>query len=190
MLSPDPDSDPGTKIALPTPGRTRQAVGPRAADPVGTPAGQSLKVRAARSLVPERAGDGIAAYRNWNSTGDLLTDAGVAQADIESRRAHYRIDYPPDDRPYVRYGERRCAVINLSERGVLIRISQSEKTKVGETLAMTIEFADTSTIDVEGCVLRRDAEAMVLHLNTRIPLGVIVEQQRQLIAKYRHLDAD
>ncbi|MDH3451902.1 MAG: PilZ domain-containing protein [Gammaproteobacteria bacterium] len=121
-----------------------------------------------------------------------MTDSGAAQAGNASRRAHYRIDYAPGDRPHLRCGERRYEVLNLSEGGVLIQVSQTEELHPGETLAVTIEFTDATEIDVEGCVLRRDADAdaVVLQLSSRVPLSVIVEQQRQLIAKYRQVDTD
>ena len=117
-----------------------------------------------------------------------MADSGPAQAKGESRRAHYRIDYPEGDRPHLRYGKRRYEILNLSEGGIKIEIPQSDELPLEETLSVTIELVGGKEIEVEGHVLRRDTDTTVLHLSSRVPLSVIVEEQRQQIAKYRRLN--
>ncbi len=102
-------------------------------------------------------------------------------AQTRSRRAHYRIIYPLRKRPSLLCGEVTYAVVNLSESGVQVTCPPEQSLVVDAPVAGLIRFADGSETPVKGAVLRRDRNRAVIRFSQRVPLRVIMEQQRQLI---------
>jgi hypothetical protein len=106
---------------------------------------------------------------------------------VSNQRNHFRLEYPPADRPSLIIGREAHEVVDLSEQGIKFLMTKGYKPKVGDQIKGQIKFRDGKTVDVAGKVLRllTEANQCVLTLTQGLPLPKMMEEQRYLLQKYR-----
>ena len=104
-----------------------------------------------------------------------------------NKRNHFRVRYPPDDRPKLVAGNVTCGVVDVSEFGGRFIYPAALKTFVGQPLEVCITFRDGETCNVAGAVLRLDPDYnfCILRLTKGIPLARIMGEQRYLLKRYK-----
>lgn len=105
----------------------------------------------------------------------------------DNQRNHFRLVYPPSDRPKLRIGRIDHEVIDLSEGGLRFATTQGYKPKPGDMLKGEVVFRDRKTAPIQGRVVRFDAEENQCSLEfiQGIPLAKMMEEQRILLQKYK-----
>jgi hypothetical protein len=115
-----------------------------------------------------------------------------AMSKAENQRRFFRIEYPQADRPTIVIDDRRLSLLELSEMGLKVLIAKGYAPKVDDFVRGTILLSGGRTLDVEGSVLRliSNPVSCVVRLDYGVPLPVIMEEQRRLIAQKRDEDDD
>ncbi len=75
-------------------------------------------------------------------------------------------------------------VIDLCERGIRFLSSKEEGFEIGETVQGVVHFADGTTIQIEGKVMRVQDRHAVLHLGTPISPAKVLQEQRYLLRHF------
>jgi hypothetical protein len=101
---------------------------------------------------------------------------------MDQQRTNFRLRYPEQERPLFKIIGRNAHVAELSERGA--RIRGLERVVPGQPLAGVIHFANGEVAEVDGKVLRRDGEEVVVRFNTGVSLKFMMSEQMRLICKY------
>ena len=108
----------------------------------------------------------------------------------ENRRGFYRIQFPAEERPRLLLdapGAVRlvCEVLECSERGLRF-VSQSPWMHgTGVQVAGDVVFSRGRRVRIAGSVVRIQGDEVALLLGrSEIPLGVILDEQRYLRARY------
>ena len=95
------------------------------------------------------------------------------------KRSYYRLKYPKTEQPTIRINDREFPVIEISEKGIKVSLTREFSTESDEFISAVIEFQDGESISIEGVVLRRDEESMVVKLSKGISMKrMLVEQSR------------
>ena len=103
-----------------------------------------------------------------------------------NQRQHFRIEYPIPDRPKVEIDGKLYPVLDLSEKGLKLLGGPRFKPKTTTKIHGKVYFHDKTMCHVIGVVLRvNDDESVVLKLSDGVPLPKIMDEQRQLIRKYK-----
>ena len=95
-------------------------------------------------------------------------------------RAYYRLVYPLAFRPTFRVGDRIFEVVDLSEEGARLMITDDTGPAMGDELAGIIQLPTGDVIEVVGTVVRIEPPHTSLHLRRGVPFGIMLEQQRFL----------
>jgi hypothetical protein len=102
-------------------------------------------------------------------------------------REHYRVAYPTTLRPKLLVQGHTFDVVDISERGIRFRLAQAEEPAPGFEVQGTVRFRRGETITVRGVVLRVVQGEVAAKLEEGVPLRVIMEEQRYLLDRHRHL---
>lgn len=102
-------------------------------------------------------------------------------------REHYRVAYPTQLRPKFLVQGFTFDVVDISERGLRFRLGDAATPDAGNEVQGTVRFRSGETITVRGAVLRVDGREVAVRLEEGVPLRVIMEQQRFLLDRHRHL---
>ena len=102
-------------------------------------------------------------------------------------REHYRVAYPTQLRPRFLVQGFTFDVIDISERGLRFRLGEAEAPEAGNEVQGVVRFRRGETITVRGSVLRVDGREVAVRLEEGVPLRVIMEEQRFLLDRHRHL---
>ncbi len=102
-------------------------------------------------------------------------------------REHYRVAYPTQLRPKFLVQGFTFDVVDISERGLRFRLGDAAMPDAGNEVQGTVRFRSGETITVRGTVLRVDGREVAVRLEEGVPLRVIMEQQRFLLDRHRHL---
>lgn len=93
------------------------------------------------------------------------------------RRGYERIEYPPDDRPTFTVNDRNFVVLDCSERG-LRYATDNAAPDIGTELKGLVRFTPGTEVEVEGAVLRVQANSVAVLFTTKwIPRDVIVSER-------------
>jgi hypothetical protein len=103
-------------------------------------------------------------------------------------RAHYRVEYPIQERPAFVVGEIEMAVYDLSENGVRFAAHAGLPVQEGDGLSGSIQFRGRGELHVEGTVVWVRGPVAALKLEVPIPFGTILDEQRFLRTRYRHVE--
>lgn len=106
-------------------------------------------------------------------------------ADEAQRRAHFRLRYPDDARPLLCTEQGDFPICEISEGGLRI-VLQAPEARLPERLQGLIELGQ-ERLAIEGRVLRRMGEELVLVLSQGVPLAVMLNEQRRLLRLYPRL---
>jgi len=102
-------------------------------------------------------------------------------------REHYRVAYPTALRPKLLVQGHTFDVVDISERGIRFRLGKAEEPAPGFELLGAVRFRRGETITVRGVVLRVVQGEVAVKLEEGVPLRVIMEEQRFLLDRHRHL---
>lgn len=102
-------------------------------------------------------------------------------------REHYRVAYPTSLRPKLLVQGHTFDVVDISERGIRFRLEKAEEPSPGFEVQGTVRFRRGETITVRGIVLRVVQGEVAARLEEGVPLRVIMEEQRYLLDRHRHL---
>jgi hypothetical protein len=107
----------------------------------------------------------------------------------ENRRRHVRVFYPTDCPvkflPDLILNHRVCLVLDISEGGIRIAVSNANLIKDGTVMAL-LRFPDGTEIEISGVVVRRNYNQIALMLDKGIPYSRILSEQLRL----RNLEAN
>jgi hypothetical protein len=97
-----------------------------------------------------------------------------------SRRAVYRVVYPPGERPTFRTGIQTHAVIDCSELG-LRYMPGGPRPEPGSSISGEIVFRRGNKVAISGEVIRADDNGVAIWFGARgIPLGEILSERSYL----------
>lgn len=100
------------------------------------------------------------------------------------RRAYFRLLYPQVERPCLLTDGASYPVSEISEGGMrLVAVDQGDELAQQRQIVGILQLPGES-VAVEGRVLRKQSEEVVLVLSEGIPLALMVSEQRRLIRKY------
>lgn len=102
-------------------------------------------------------------------------------------REHYRVAYPTALRPKLLVHGVSFDVVDISERGIRFRLGTAQKPEPGFEVQGVLRFKRGETITIRGTVLRVDQGEVAARLEEGIPLRVIMDEQRFLLDRHRHL---
>jgi hypothetical protein len=102
-------------------------------------------------------------------------------------REHYRVAYPTALRPKLLVHGVSFDVVDISERGIRFRLGSAQAPEPGFELQGVLRFRRGETIAIHGSVLRVDNGEVAARLEEGIPLRVVMEEQRFLLDRHRHL---
>ncbi len=102
-------------------------------------------------------------------------------------REHYRVTYPSSLRPRLTIQGHSFDVLDLSERGLRFRLGDVPAPAPGNDLEGTVRFRRGEALTVRGTVLRVIDHDVSVRLEEGIPVRVIMEEQRFLLHRHRHL---
>ncbi len=102
-------------------------------------------------------------------------------------REHYRVAYPTQLRPRFLVQGFTFDVVDISERGLRFRLGEADAPEPGNEVQGVVRFRRGETITVRGSVLRLDGKEVAVRLEEGVPLRVIMEEQRFLLDRHRHL---
>jgi len=102
----------------------------------------------------------------------------------DESRSYYRLEYPPAERPTVRYKGRDYRVSEASEGGVKILLDRHCVVRVGQFFAGVIRFKDGGIVPVVGVVLRHDKREMVVKFAIGISFSRMLAEQVRIRKKY------
>lgn len=103
------------------------------------------------------------------------------------QRSHFRIHYPPADRPEFKISSRSFQIDNISEEGVCIVFKGVFTLAVGDEIRGTIHFRSGKTHAGRGKIIRKLEGKIIFTLHDPVPLPLIMEEQRMLLKKYKTL---
>lgn len=105
---------------------------------------------------------------------------------MQNQREHFRLEYPPMERPLVLIDGKAYEILNLSEGGIKFACGSDYKPANSKFRAM-VKFRDGKTCNIAGVILRLEHEhgTCVVRLSHGIPLPKMMEEQRLLIQKMK-----
>ena len=104
---------------------------------------------------------------------------------LAHNREHYRIAYPSSLRPRLYVLGHPFEVLDLSERGLRFRLGEAVPPQPGNELRGELRFHQGESLPVVGTIVRvADGNAGV-SLDERVPLRVIMAEQRRLLDRQR-----
>lgn len=101
-------------------------------------------------------------------------------------RSYYRIRYPRRERPWLVIGGSNFEVLDCSETGLRYQYLGDAPPEPGAVVTGTLRIPrEEEELPIEGTVVWVRDREVALHLpETRIPLGMILREQRYLRAHY------
>ena len=95
------------------------------------------------------------------------------------RRAYFRVNYPPTERPILQIGKNEFEVFDISERG--LQFWNNQNIKLPEWVRGTITLHNNVPLNIEGRIVWKYESGIGVKLITAIPYARILEEQRYLI---------
>ncbi len=116
-------------------------------------------------------------------------DAEPTTQPRENLRRHYRVEYPARDRPAFRAATWQGSIIDVSESGMRVRITQwpgpDEVLATGATVGGAILFKESGPTMVRGLIVRFDGDVLAVRLDdVGVPYATILREQRWLRARH------
>lgn len=98
---------------------------------------------------------------------------------IENRRRHFRLEYPPGERPVFNVRKYVFDVVDVSQSG--LRFVNDKDARFGKWLSGTIVFPSGDTIERDAKVIWSYQNVYGVEFLIRIPFKIMLEQQKLLI---------
>ena len=99
-------------------------------------------------------------------------------------RRHFRIKYPPEDRPTLEVDSLSFPVVDLSESGLKFVTSLKFKPALRQEIKGILNFIDYSQQAIDGKVVRLIGDFVMLNFRQPIPLNRLRLEADRLIARY------
>lgn len=84
----------------------------------------------------------------------------------------------------IQLGEESFAVADLCERGVSFIHRGAHGFKIGENVQAVVHFADGTSVEIPGSVMRVQGNQTVLHLSVPISHARMLQEQRYLLKHF------
>lgn len=95
------------------------------------------------------------------------------------RRRYFRVAYPEAVRPVLRTRTHEFEVLGLAEKS--LRFCNPAKVRLVDWVKGTLTFFDGTSVEVEGKIVRRHNDEVVLYLITPLPFSRMLQEQRLVI---------
>jgi hypothetical protein len=102
-------------------------------------------------------------------------------------REYYRVTYPTTLRPRLLVQGHTFDVVDVCERGIRFQLGEAVPPDVGYEIQGTVRFRRGETVDIRGTIVRIHDSEIAARLDSGIPLRAIMEEQRFLLDRRRHL---
>ncbi|HEY4130792.1 MAG TPA: PilZ domain-containing protein [Gemmatimonadaceae bacterium] len=107
----------------------------------------------------------------------------------DSRRSHYRVVYPIEERPTFNVGRFFHEVVDLSEKGLRYEVKDRRVPTVGSKVAGTLAFKRGGDLAITGEVIRSRGGLVVIVLDKPLEFAEVLAEQKYLRTKgYTLLD--
>lgn len=104
------------------------------------------------------------------------------------RRTHFRIQYPYKERPPIRVGSRKYALVDICERGFRYVAEDQSIFKVNDRIFGAISFSDGEQALVWGVIARIRGHEVIVVDAEGISFSRALKEQRFLLKKYPGFD--
>ena len=106
---------------------------------------------------------------------------------MDDKRNHFRLQYPPPERPWIEIAGSKFEVFDLSEGGVRFDCGPTFRPAPKSPIQAKITFKDGTICLVRGSVLRFDAEKrhIIILLAVGVPYPKMMEEHRRILQKYK-----
>ena len=104
--------------------------------------------------------------------------------DHAQRRKHFRLEYPPHERPTLRLAGVGYRVNDLSEEGLSFDHGIRGIFTTGETIRGAISFIDGVACLVRGKVVRVENSRVSVALSQGLPFARMLTEERRILHKY------
>ena len=103
------------------------------------------------------------------------------------KREHYRLHFPPTERPLLVIGERHYEVVDCSVRGLRCLINEWQSPiPADQPVIGLVQFRGRHAAPIRGLVIRIRHHEIALHLpEGEIPFRILRSEERYLIAQHR-----
>ena len=102
----------------------------------------------------------------------------------EEKRKYFRIIYPEPSRPKIVIGEKHFDIIDISEQGVKFCLDENLKLPEDEDLQGIVTFPGGTKVEIQGKILRRHGDKLIILFEHGIPAERISKEHIQLRLKY------
>lgn len=102
---------------------------------------------------------------------------------VENRR-HFRIKYPPEDRPKLEIAGQLLPVVDLSESGLKLIGNPNFRPGMRQEIKGRLIFFDNTAEQVQGQVVRLVGDFVMVTLKKPIPVARLRIEADRLIARY------
>lgn len=92
------------------------------------------------------------------------------------RREYFRVTYPSAVRPTLRTRTHEFDVVDVAEKS--LQFSNPAQIKFLDWVKGTLTFYEGASVEIEGKIVRRHNDAVVLYLITPIPFSRMIQEQR------------
>jgi len=103
---------------------------------------------------------------------------GIKKYDGVERRKALRVTYPPDNRPWIRVGENKFEIADISEWG--LRFLTVRKIEFQNWIRGTVKLLCGESIDVEGSIVRETEVDVYMNINIPISINILYGEQRHI----------
>ena len=101
----------------------------------------------------------------------------------DSRRSHFRVVYPIEERPTFNVGRFFHEVVDLSEKGLRYEVRDRRVPTVGTKVSGTLAFKRGHELTINGEVLRARGGLVVIILEPALDFGEVLAEQQYLRGK-------
>jgi len=102
----------------------------------------------------------------------------------KNKRELYRISYPVNDRPTLKFQGNEFEVTNISEKGIRFICKQCSEFKIDVEVKCIITFHDNESYALDGKILHIYKSAVVMNFTRDIPFERIIKEQRYILTSY------
>jgi len=103
---------------------------------------------------------------------------------MTSQRRFYRIEYPVGARPILSVNGSTGQIVELSEGGGRVLVSDPDLVWLKDGAQVTITFQCGDTATSTATLVRVDGDQIVVRFSPPIALPIIIEEQRLLIIQF------
>jgi len=100
---------------------------------------------------------------------------------MSQKRDYFRIQFPITQRPRLVAGNLDLEVLELSENGARVAVTEKDFPESSDSFPAVIRFKDGTTGSVVASIHRSETDQAILRFAENLPYSVIAAQQQRLI---------